>query len=106
MVGIDPLTGLYEFKLRPDAVISSDADYTDEANYLYYLGNREAPFNGGFSLSAGYRNLRLSVNGVFSFGSYAYDRNESPATYSQIAAGSVSTMDRAQTEYSDRIRTT
>ena len=101
VVGIDPLTGLYEFKLRPDAVISSDADYTDEANYLYYLGNREAPFNGGFSLSAGYRNLRLSVNGVFSFGSYAYDRNESPATYSQIAAGSVSTMDRAQTEYSD-----
>ena len=101
VVGIDPLTGLYEFKLRPDAVISSDADYTDEANDLYYLGNREAPFNGGFSISAGYRNLRLSVNGVFSFGSYAYDRNESPATYSQIAAGSVSTMDRAQTEYSD-----
>lgn len=101
VVGIDPLTGLYEFKLRPDAVISSDADYTDEANYLYYLGNREAPFNGGFNISAGYRNLRLSVNGVFSFGSYAYDRNESPATYSQIAAGSVSTMDRAQTEYSD-----
>lgn len=98
--GIDPSTGLYYFKLRPDAVIESNTDYNRASNYLYYLGTREAPVQGGFNLSAAFKGLSLSVSGVYSFGATVYDRNESPAGY-RVMTNTSSGMEEVQTEYND-----
>lgn len=69
--GIDPETGLYTFTLRPDAEINKATDLNKSNNYRYYLGTNEAPVTGGFNLTAEYKKVRLSVNGVFAAGAKA-----------------------------------
>lgn len=59
--GIDPVTGLYTYQLRSDAVINTDADLRDMDNYLFYVGTSNAPWTGGLSTSLTYRQFTLSA---------------------------------------------
>ncbi|MEI3341950.1 MAG: hypothetical protein V8R52_07245 [Coprobacter fastidiosus] len=63
--GIDPETGLYNFELRPDAVIRTKDDLHLPDNYLFYLGTPTSPLTGGFSLSADYKEFRLKRKRLF-----------------------------------------
>lgn len=93
-------TGLYEFYLRPDAVISNAADLNKPDNYRYYLGTTIAPYTGGFNLSASWRQLRLSISGVYSFGCKTYENFRYPASYSNASHSGVST-ETVQSQFSD-----
>lgn len=93
-------TGLYEFYLRPDAVISNAADLNKPDNYRYYLGTTIAPYTGGFNLSASWRQLRLSLSGVYSFGCKTYERFRYPASYGNASHSGVST-ETVQSQFSD-----
>ena len=50
-MGINPETGLYKYKLRPDADILKPTDLSDVNNYIYYKGTSTAPVTGGFNFS-------------------------------------------------------
>ncbi len=82
--GIDPETGFYRYELRPDAVINDVADYRNMENYLFYVGTSTAPWTGGFNTSMRYKNLTLSVNGVFSLNAKVLNDIESPASYNEL----------------------
>ena len=98
--GIDSESGLYMFRLRPDAEIKTASDLNKADNYRYYLGTTIAPFSGGFNISVSWKILRISVSGVYSFGSKAYDTIESPASYLNARHNGVST-ETVQSQYSD-----
>ena len=98
--GIASDTGLYQFELRPDATISTATDLNKPDNYRYYLGTTIAPYTGGFNLSASWRQLRLSISGVYSFGSKTYEKFRYPASYSNTSHSGVST-ETIQSQFSD-----
>lgn len=85
--GIDPETGMYKFKLRPDAVTNKDGYLREPNNYYYYLGTSVAPFTGGFNLNFSYKNIGLSVGGSYSVKAKMVDNIESPAGY-ELLSGS------------------
>lgn len=98
--GIDPVSGLYNFRLRPDAEVLTPSDLNDPDNYRWYLGTTIAPFTGGFNVSASWKLLRLSVSGVYSFGNKVYEMIDSPASYLSARHDGVST-ESVQSQYSD-----
>lgn len=98
--GIASDTGLYQFELRPDATISTATDLNKPDNYRYFLGTTIAPYTGGFNLSASWRQLRLSISGVYSFGCKTYENFRYPASYSNASHSSVST-ETVQSQFSD-----
>ena len=98
--GIASDTGLYQFELRPDAQISTATDLNKPDNYRYYLGTTIAPYTGGFNLSASWKQLRLSISGVYSFGSKTYEKMRYPASYSNASHSGVST-ETIQSQFSD-----
>ena len=98
--GIDPVSGLYNFRLRPDAEVLTPSDLNDPDNYRWYLGTTIAPFTGGFNISASWKLLRLSVSGVYSFGNKVYEMIDSPASYLSARHDGVST-ESVQSQYSD-----
>ncbi len=98
--GIASDTGLYQFELRPDAQISTSTDLNKPDNYRYYLGTTIAPYTGGFNLSASWKQLRLSISGVYSFGSKTYEKMRYPASYSNASHSGVST-ETVQSQFSD-----
>ena len=98
--GIASDTGLYQFELRPDATISTAADLNKPDNYRYFLGTTIAPYTGGFNLSASWRQLRLSISGVYSFGCKTYENFRYPASYSNASHSGVST-ETVQSQFSD-----
>ncbi len=100
LAGISDDTGLYEFKLRPDAEITSATDLNRPDNYRYFLGTTIAPYTGGFNFYASWRGLRLSVSGMYSLGSKTYEKMNYPATYSSARHNGVST-ETVQSQYSD-----
>ena len=100
LTGISDETGLYEFKLRPDATITAATDLNRPDNYRYYLGTTIAPYTGGFNFYAAWRGLRLSVSGMYSLGSKTYEKMNYPATYSSARHSGVST-ETVQSQYSD-----
>ena len=100
LTGIDPDSGLYAFRLRPDSEITVATDLNKADNYRYYLGTSIAPYTGGFNLSASYKSLRLSVNGYYSLGAKRYDKISSPASYYSPRHEGVST-ETVQSQYSD-----
>lgn len=83
-IGINPYSGLYEFKPRSDANFQSDTDYNISRNYLVYLGPRTAPYNGGFGLSGSYKNFSASLSGVFSIGGKYINDISAPNSYSSL----------------------
>ena len=98
--GIDPVSGLYNFRLRPDAEVLTPSDLNDPDNYRWYLGTTIAPFTGGFNVSASWKLLRLSVSGVYSFGNKVYEMIAPPASYLNARHDGVST-ESVQSQYSD-----
>ena len=98
--GIASDTGLYQFELRPDATISTATDLNKPDNYRYYLGTTIAPYTGGFNLSASWKQLRLSISGVYSFGCKTYENFRYPASYSNASHSGVST-ETVQSQFSD-----
>ena len=98
--GIDPVSGLYNFRLRPDAEVLTPSDLNDPDNYRWYLGTTIAPFTGGCNVSASWKLLRLSVSGVYSFGNKVYEMIDSPASYLNARHDGVST-ESVQSQYSD-----
>lgn len=98
--GIDPDSGLYNFALRPDAVINTATDLNKADNYRYYLGTSIAPYSGGFNVSASYKSFKVSVNGVYSIGAKRYDKISSPASYYDPRHPGVAT-ETMQSQYSD-----
>lgn len=98
--GIACDTGLYQFELRPDATISTATDLNKPDNYRYFLGTTIAPYTGGFNLSASWRQLRLSISGVYSFGCKTYENFRYPASYSNASHSGVST-ETVQSQFSD-----
>ena len=98
--GIDPVSGLYNFRLRPDAEVLTPGGLNDPDNYRWYLGTTIAPFTGGFNVSASWKLLRLSVSGVYSFGNKVYEMIDSPASYLNARHDGVST-ESVQSQYSD-----
>ncbi len=98
--GIDPVSGLYNFRLRPDAEVLTPSDLNNPDNYRWYLGTTIAPFTGGFNVSASWKLLRLSVSGVYSFGNKVYEMIDSPASYLNARHDGVST-ESSQSQYSD-----
>ena len=98
--GIASDTGLYQFELRPDATISTATDLNKPDNYRYFLGTTIAPYTGGFNLSASWRQLRLSISGVYSFGCKTYEYFRYPASYSNASHSGVST-ETVQSQFSD-----
>ena len=97
--GIDPVSGLYNFRLRPDAEVLTPSDLNDPDNYRWYLGTTIAPFTGGFNINASWKLLRLSVSGVYSFGNKVYEMIDSPASYLNARHDGVST-ESVQSQYS------
>ncbi len=79
--GIDKRTGIYTYEARPDAVFLTPADRAIAENYAFYLGTRNAPINGGFSMSASYKQLSLSLGGSYSLGGKIKNNIQSPAGY-------------------------
>lgn len=98
--GIASDTGLYQFKLRPDAQIATATDLNKPDNYRYFLGTTIAPYTGGFNLSASWKQLKLSVSGMFSLGSKTYEKMRYPASYSNTSHSGVST-ETVQSQFSD-----
>ncbi|MGM9765763.1 MAG: SusC/RagA family TonB-linked outer membrane protein [Candidatus Cryptobacteroides sp.] len=100
LAGVDNVSGLYQFRLREDSVINNSTDLNKPDNYRTYLGTTVAPYTGGFNISVGYKDFRLSVSGVYSLGSKTFDKIESPASYSSCKHSGVST-ETVQSQYSD-----
>lgn len=67
-LGIDEATGMLNFALRPGTDIASSADKRNMYNYVYYIGTENAPWTGGFSTLASYKNFTLSMSTSFAFG--------------------------------------
>lgn len=76
--------GLYQFQLRPDAVIKEVKDYQVADNYRYYLGTTIAPFTGGFNLSFSWKTLTLSCFGALSWGSKTFEQQTPPGSWSTV----------------------
>jgi len=93
IIGIDPETGIYKYQLRPDAVITSNADLRDPSNYLFYLGPQNAPVTGGFNTSLRYKNLTLNIGGNYALGAYILDNISPVVSYSTIDAGNSDTRE-------------
>lgn len=86
--GIDPETGIYNYKLRPDAKITDISDYRKTQNYIFYVGTSIAPWTGGFSTSATYKKLTLSIGGVFSLNGKVLNKINPPGNASTVRDGS------------------
>ena len=86
----------YEF--LPEDATKTDVNKPD--NYRYFLGTTIAPYTGGFNLSASWKQLKLSVSGMFSLGSKTYEKMRYPASYSNTSHSGVST-ETVQSQFSD-----
>ena len=85
LLGIDPWTGLYLYKLRPDADIKETSDLNEVKNYRYYIGTQNAPVTGGFNVQFMYKNLRLNVGASYACGGKTSSLMDSPASYDKVA---------------------
>jgi TonB-linked SusC/RagA family outer membrane protein len=89
--GIDPQLGIYTYERRPDVSFETAADRNNYANYLFYLGTSNAPWNGGYSLSVGYKQLNLSLGGSYSINGKKINNIKSPVNYISVGSSSVET---------------
>lgn len=99
-MGINPETGLYKYKLRPDADILKPEDLSDVNNYIYYRGTSTAPVTGGFNLNFSYKTLTLSIGGAYSLGGKVVDEITSPVSYNTLS-GSGSAGEKIPTREND-----
>lgn len=85
--GINPETGIYNYELRPDADIKDISDYRKIKNYIFYVGTSVAPWTGGFSTSATYKKLTLSLGGSFSINGKVLNKINPPGGSSSVYSG-------------------
>ena len=100
-MGINPETGLYKYKLRPDADILKPTDLSDVNNYIYYKGTSTAPVTGGFNFSFSWKTLSLSVGGAYSLGGKVVDEITSPVSYNTISVTGMSSGEKIPTSEND-----
>ncbi len=98
--GINPETGLYKYKLRPDADILKPEDLSDVNNYIYYRGTSTAPVTGGFSFNFSYKTFTLNIGGAYSLGGKVVDEIKCPVSYSTLS-GSGSAGEKIPTSAND-----
>lgn len=91
VTGIDPTTGIYTYAARSDVKMLTPADRQKSQNYAFYLGTSNAPTNGGYSVSVGYRKLTLSMGGSFSLGGKILNNIEAPMDYASFSKSTVET---------------
>lgn len=96
--GISPETGLYTFRLVPEAKIESDADLRKVANYIFYRGTANAPYSGGGNLSVRYKCFTFNVYAAYSIGRKVIDEISSPVNKSSVGYGG---NNSPQTDYAD-----
>ncbi len=92
--GINPSTGLYTYKLRPDAVLTDAASYRQTENYLFYVGTSDSPWYGGFTTSFSYKGFTLSSTSSFVIKSKILNNISSPAYYSLLSESASSGVDK------------
>lgn len=86
--GIDPILGIYSYKPRPDAKMDSPESRKDFQNYIYYLGTKSAPLNGGYSINVSYKKLTVGLGGTFSVGGIITNEVLPPVDYGSVEAPS------------------
>ena len=86
--GINPTTGIYNFKLRPDAVIKTNADLRNDDNYTYYIGTSNYPWTGGLSTHVSWKQLSLSISTSFSLGAKLRNYITPVSNYDNTGLGS------------------
>lgn len=84
VLGIDRKLGIYAYEVRPDVNMSTVADRGKSNNYAFYLGTSNAPTNGGYSVSVGYKKVTLSMGGSFSWGGKILNNISCPVGYSTL----------------------
>src|SRR5690606_6866438 len=89
------------YQLRPDAVISSNADLRDAANYVFYVGTSDAPVTGGFSTSVNYKQWTVGISGNFTLDSKIIDEVNPQTNYGSISTSSSDTREPIPTSYND-----
>ena len=98
--GIDPSLGIYTYEVRPDASMNTAADRNKTQNYAFYLGTANAPTNGGYSISVGWKNLNLSLGGSYSIDAKVLNNITAPSGYSSLSSG-VSVVEHPSTQDND-----
>lgn len=86
--GIDPILGIYTYQPRPDAKMDTPASRKDFRNYIYYLGTKSAPLNGGYSIHVSYKNLSVGLGGTFSVGGIITNEVLPPVNYGSVESPS------------------
>ncbi|MDE5636323.1 MAG: TonB-dependent receptor, partial [Muribaculaceae bacterium] len=84
VVGIDRELGIYTYEVRPDAEMNTAADRGKAMNYAFYLGTSNAPVNGGYSISLGYKKATLSLGGSYSIGAKVLNNIKPPQDYAVL----------------------
>lgn len=100
VIGIDPTYGIYTYEVRPDAEMKTASDYSKSQNYAFYLGTANAPVNGGYSISVGWKNLNLSLGGSYSIGAKILNNINAPMGYGSLNT-SMSVMEYPATQDND-----
>lgn len=85
--GIDRKLGIYVYETRPGTVLTTPADRGRSEYYAFYLGTSSAPTNGGYSVSASYKKLSLSVGGSYSLGGIVLNSIKAPVSYNLLHRG-------------------
>lgn len=99
--GIDPTLGIYTYEVRPDAAMNTAADRAKSQNYAFYLGTANAPTNGGYSISVGWKKLSLSLGGSYSIGAKVLNNISAPGSYSTISGYGASVVETPATQDND-----
>lgn len=90
--GINPKTGIYNFRPRPDAIFNDLADRRKFSNYFYYIGTSDYPWTGGLSTHLTYKDFSLSINTSFSIGGKVKNLIDPPATYMSLSGSHTNTI--------------
>ena len=83
-MGINEMTGIYNYELRPEVDITMSDQLRDYKNYVYYLGTSNAPWTGGISTNVSYKNFTLSMSGSFSLGNLISNHITVPQSSSSL----------------------
>lgn len=83
--GINPETGIFNYVLRSDAVITDQESMRRIENYLFYIGTSNAPLTGGVNMNLTYKSVTLSLGGNYSIGGFILDNISCPVSYSSIS---------------------
>lgn len=106
-IGIDRILGIYAYEQRPDVKFNTVADRRNSYNYAFYCGTTNAPTNGGFSISGGYKNFNISLGGSYSIGGKVINHINCPVDYSSIESPTIEKIPTQENDlYVNHLNTT